>query len=121
MRLWDAATGAPLAVLEGHTGSVNGARALDGGRLLSWSDDKTLLLWDAVTFAPRAVFATAADWACIEAEIASELTRHRPHNRALHHSLHLGYDVHEAKDDLAVFTAGRHLRICRFIPARTAA
>jgi WD40 repeat protein/ABC-type cobalamin/Fe3+-siderophores transport system ATPase subunit len=35
-----------LAVLEGHTWGVNGARALTDGRLLSWSEDGTLRLWD---------------------------------------------------------------------------
>ncbi|PEQ10767.1 hypothetical protein B2G71_20910, partial [Novosphingobium sp. PC22D] len=32
--------------MEGHTGPVKGARALDGGRILSWSQDRTLRLWD---------------------------------------------------------------------------
>jgi WD40 repeat protein len=35
-----------LAVLEGHTGWINGALALPDGRILSWSNDKTLRLWD---------------------------------------------------------------------------
>ena len=33
------------AVLRGHTDRVNGARVLSDGRILSWSDDKTLRLW----------------------------------------------------------------------------
>ena len=36
-----------LAVLEGHTYTVNGARVLADRRLLSWSADKTLRLWDS--------------------------------------------------------------------------
>ena len=36
-----------LAVLEGHTEPVNSALALTDGRLLSWSWDNTLRLWDA--------------------------------------------------------------------------
>jgi WD40 repeat protein len=35
-----------LAVLEGHTNGVNGAVQLADGRILSWSDDKTLRIWD---------------------------------------------------------------------------
>ena len=49
LRLWDGVTGAPLAVLEGHTGSIEGVQVLADGRLLSWADDKTLRLWDGGT------------------------------------------------------------------------
>jgi WD40 repeat protein len=35
-----------LAVLEGHTHAVNGAEVLADGRLVSWSWDGTLRLWD---------------------------------------------------------------------------
>ena len=34
-----------VAVLEGHTSCVNGALKLSDGRILSWSNDKTLRLW----------------------------------------------------------------------------
>jgi WD40 repeat protein len=34
-------------ILSGHTGPVRGAHVLDGGRILSWSDDDTLRLWTA--------------------------------------------------------------------------
>jgi WD40 repeat protein len=33
------------AVLRGHEGSVTGALVLPDGRILSWSEDKTLRLW----------------------------------------------------------------------------
>ncbi|MGV2437452.1 MAG UNVERIFIED_CONTAM: hypothetical protein LVT10_23240 [Anaerolineae bacterium] len=36
----------PLATLAGHTGSVWGVHVLADGRFLSWSEDKTLRLWD---------------------------------------------------------------------------
>ena len=50
------ATASPcLRVLEGHTSSVKGALALPDGRLLSWSDDHTLRLWDGATGAALAV------------------------------------------------------------------
>jgi WD40 repeat protein len=100
---------------------VGGALALDSGRLLSWSNDNTLRLWDADTGAALAVFAGVADWSRADPALAAELARHRPSNRALHHSLHLGYVIQEAKDDLAVFSGGRHLRFCRFIPSRVEA
>jgi len=39
--------GSLLQCLRGHEGSVNGALLMpDGQRVLSWSEDKTLLLWD---------------------------------------------------------------------------
>ena len=45
-RLWDVATGAALAVLQGHTGSVNGAGfSPDGARIVTASGDKTARLW----------------------------------------------------------------------------
>jgi WD40 repeat protein len=33
--------------LDGHTDIVRGAKELSDGRLLSWSNDQTLRLWDA--------------------------------------------------------------------------
>ena len=45
--LWDAATGAQLAVLEGHAAALNGVRFTPDGRsVLTWSDDMTARLWD---------------------------------------------------------------------------
>ena len=38
-----------LAVLEGHSRSVYGAQVLSDGRILSWSGDSTLRLWEAST------------------------------------------------------------------------
>ena len=52
VRIWDHATGAPLAVLDGHTGAVNAvcALTLDGRTLLaSGADDRTIRIWDATT------------------------------------------------------------------------
>lgn len=42
LKIWDAASGAELATLTGHTGTVWAVAALDGGRLVSASDDETL-------------------------------------------------------------------------------
>jgi TPR repeat protein len=45
-RLWDAKTGAPLAVLDGHTGPVRSARfSPDGTRVVTVSDDDNARLW----------------------------------------------------------------------------
>ena len=51
LRLWNANTGECLAILKGHTESVEGALQLNNGQIISWSryDDKSLRLWDADT------------------------------------------------------------------------
>jgi WD40 repeat protein len=55
LRLWDGATGAPVAVLEGHTRPVSGALVTPEGRVVSWSTDCTLRLWDGRSGVPLAV------------------------------------------------------------------
>lgn len=45
-----------LRTLEGHTGQINGAIELSDGRILSWSDDQTLRLWDGHHGSQIAVF-----------------------------------------------------------------
>ena len=35
-----------LAILDGHTGGVKGARLIPSGNILSWSDDSTIRIWD---------------------------------------------------------------------------
>jgi hypothetical protein len=47
VRLWDAASGKPLATLEAHTGEVSSAAfSPDGARVVTASADKTAGLWD---------------------------------------------------------------------------
>ena len=55
LRMWDLTTAQPLAVLEGHTDSVEGALLLPNDRVLSWSSDHTLRLWDLTIAQPLAV------------------------------------------------------------------
>jgi len=56
VRVWDAETGAALAVLRGHDGSVTSvAYSSNGRRIISWSWDKTVRVWDAESGAKLAV------------------------------------------------------------------
>jgi WD40 repeat protein len=60
--LWDAASGAVLRELRGHTGLVNGVDWANNGRMLaSASSDHTARLWDARTGAALAVLAGHGD------------------------------------------------------------
>jgi WD40 repeat protein len=53
IRLWDAATGALLQMLRGHTNVVYSvAFSPDGKQVVSGSSDQTIRLWDAATGAP---------------------------------------------------------------------
>jgi len=57
VRLWDGATGAPIATLEGHSYYVTSLSfSPDSSRLASGSGDKTVRLWDVGTGAPIATF-----------------------------------------------------------------
>jgi len=56
VRIWDAQSGATLAVLHGHDGPVfSVAFSPDGKRIVSGSDDKTVRIWNAKTGAQLAV------------------------------------------------------------------
>jgi WD40 repeat protein len=46
MHLWDSASLWPLALLSGHTDSVIGAAPAPVHRILSWSRDKSIRLWE---------------------------------------------------------------------------
>jgi len=60
--VWDAATGASLAELKGHTSVVNSAAfSPDGTRIVTASDDQTARVWDAATGASLAELKGHAD------------------------------------------------------------
>ena len=62
-RVWDAASGALLATLTGHTGPVFSVGfSPDGARLVSGGDDGTLRLWDAASGAPLATLKGHEAW-----------------------------------------------------------
>jgi WD40 repeat protein len=54
VRMWDAASGAPIGEpIYGHSRAVcSVALSPDGTRLVSGSDDETIRIWDAITGAP---------------------------------------------------------------------
>jgi WD40 repeat protein len=55
-RVWDAATGAEIAVLKGHEGNViSAAFSPDGTKVVTASVDQTARMWDAATGAEVAV------------------------------------------------------------------
>jgi WD domain, G-beta repeat len=56
IRLWDLATGAECARLEGHADGVVSLALLPDGRLVSGSDDCTIRLWDVASGAESACF-----------------------------------------------------------------
>jgi WD40 repeat protein/serine/threonine protein kinase len=63
VRLWDAATGEPVAVLAGHTGPVRDV-AFDsaGGRIASASNDLTVRVWDVSKRESIQVLHGHSDW-----------------------------------------------------------
>ncbi|HKX27657.1 MAG TPA: AAA-like domain-containing protein, partial [Blastocatellia bacterium] len=55
-RVWEAATGRPMAVLQGHTAEVwNAAFSPDGQRIVTTSGDNTARIWEAATGRPLAI------------------------------------------------------------------
>ncbi len=51
--VWDLGRGELAGVLTGHSGGVAEVISIDEGRVISWSDDNTLRLWDPAAASPR--------------------------------------------------------------------
>ena len=48
LNVWDAATGAKISVLEGHSEAVYGVSfSPDGGKMTTGGADRSVLVWDA--------------------------------------------------------------------------
>jgi WD40 repeat protein len=45
LRLWDADTGRCQAVLKGHEDYIHGVLELSNGKLVSWAENGSLLMW----------------------------------------------------------------------------
>ena len=57
VRVWGAASGAQLAVLQGHSNEINGVTVSSDGRLAaSASEDGSICVWDLATFSLCARF-----------------------------------------------------------------
>jgi WD40 repeat protein len=83
-RLWDAATGAAVAILAGHTDAVRAvAFSPDGKRVLTDSSDSTARLWDA--------FSSSQD--VVDEVKASMLRCLTPEERASRHTCTRGFEV----------------------------
>jgi WD40 repeat protein len=54
--LWNGTSGSCQATFDAHKGKISGVAELADGRLLSWSEDRTLRLWDRQSAACLAVF-----------------------------------------------------------------
>ena len=62
-RIWDAATGATIAVLQGHEDYVNtAAYSSDGQQIVTASRDQTARVWDAATAAELAILRGHESW-----------------------------------------------------------
>ncbi|MCW5620255.1 MAG: hypothetical protein KIS79_04015 [Burkholderiales bacterium] len=61
-RIIDAATDTEICALEGHTDYVRGALELHDGRLLTWSNDRTLRIWHMSDGACDTVFREHRTW-----------------------------------------------------------
>ena len=63
VRLWDGATGVPIATLKGHSLSVTSLSfSPDGSQLVSGSGDNTVRLWDGSTRVPIATLKGHSNW-----------------------------------------------------------
>jgi len=94
VRVWDAASGDCLRVLDGHEDSVESvAISPDGKRIVSGSFDNSVRVWDAASGTPMEL--TAAD-----EELLSK-QRARSHSKTIHHLLPSGKEL-----DIATIPGG---------------
>ncbi len=64
-RMWDVESRTCVAILAGHEGTIQGACLGVDGRIITWSRDNTIRIWDAETGRWKQTLTLDSDWAAL--------------------------------------------------------